>query len=566
MADDQKSGKVYGLILPKKAGQSNAKSGKAATFNVFGGESDEEDNGSTVKTSAPKTVKRQTQMDIDKALQEDPTVYEYDSIYDDLQAKKPQVGAKEKSSVDRKPKYIAGLLKAAETKKKEDERRKERQVQKEREAEGEMFADKEKFVTSAYKQKLLELQAAEEEEKRQAAIESMLDVTKQKDMSGFYRYLYRSTAGNDITPSGDGEKMEIKEEEPDAPDNNVKKEETSPPKHKESSSSSAGSSSDSDGSDSEVKQGKEKIAFSKPIRPNSGGKFRKRKSDSSSPESNRDRSKGSSYRRQSSPHRRRSSDDRRQSSPHRRRSFDNKRQSSPHRRRSSDDKRQSSPHRRSSPPYGRQSSSQRGYSPGARGRRRDDDRDSYRSRGSRNRHSRSRSPRSRSPRARSPARVGRRAERSRSRSLPRNSEAKHRQRSRSRSKDRSAPDEPHQKHKAGSHRERSGSSDRKMRNSPPGGRKDEPVGLDGKVGGGDKPREEGSDEEVSEGPLREDSVKVAADRKDDVKVAVEDKKQEEKPVDPKDKVYPHHNSQKDIAEARKRYLLRKIARESERAA
>lgn len=41
-------------------------------------------------------------MDIDKALQEDPTVYEYDSIYDDLQSKKPQVGAKEKSSVDRK--------------------------------------------------------------------------------------------------------------------------------------------------------------------------------------------------------------------------------------------------------------------------------------------------------------------------------------------------------------------------------------------------------------------------------------------------------------------------------
>lgn len=40
----------------------------------------------------------------------------------------------------------------------------------------------------------------------------MLDVTKQKDMSGFYRYLYRSTAGNEITPSGDGEKTEIKEE------------------------------------------------------------------------------------------------------------------------------------------------------------------------------------------------------------------------------------------------------------------------------------------------------------------------------------------------------------------
>ena len=44
-------------------------------------------------------------------------------------------------------------------------------MQKEREAEGEMYADKEKFVTSAYKQKMLEMQEAEEKEKQESAFE-----------------------------------------------------------------------------------------------------------------------------------------------------------------------------------------------------------------------------------------------------------------------------------------------------------------------------------------------------------------------------------------------------------
>ena len=64
-------------------------------------------------------------------------------------------------------------------------------VQKEREEEGDEFADKEKFVTSAYRKKMEEMQKLDEEEKKKEAMEQMLDVTKQKDMSGFYRHLFR---------------------------------------------------------------------------------------------------------------------------------------------------------------------------------------------------------------------------------------------------------------------------------------------------------------------------------------------------------------------------------------
>ena len=66
---------------------------------------------------------------------------------------------------------MQNLLKAAELRKKKDERRVEKQVQKERIAEKGMYDDKESFVTSAYKKKMLEMEEAEEEERRKSMIE-----------------------------------------------------------------------------------------------------------------------------------------------------------------------------------------------------------------------------------------------------------------------------------------------------------------------------------------------------------------------------------------------------------
>jgi len=43
----------------------------------------------------------QTQLDIDKALSEDPSVFEYDSVYDDMQGQKTQQ-TKTKKMVDNK--------------------------------------------------------------------------------------------------------------------------------------------------------------------------------------------------------------------------------------------------------------------------------------------------------------------------------------------------------------------------------------------------------------------------------------------------------------------------------
>lgn len=44
----------------------------------------------------------QTQLEIDKALQEDPSVYEYDNIYDNIQAEKVNTNVKEAHKKDKK--------------------------------------------------------------------------------------------------------------------------------------------------------------------------------------------------------------------------------------------------------------------------------------------------------------------------------------------------------------------------------------------------------------------------------------------------------------------------------
>jgi hypothetical protein len=62
----------------------------------------------------------------------------------------------------------------------------EKKQQREAKKEEELYGKTEKFVTKAYKEKLLEMNQLEEEEKRRTKDE---DVTRKKDMMDFYRNL-----------------------------------------------------------------------------------------------------------------------------------------------------------------------------------------------------------------------------------------------------------------------------------------------------------------------------------------------------------------------------------------
>ncbi|KPJ16720.1 putative leucyl-tRNA synthetase, mitochondrial [Papilio machaon] len=200
---------LYGLILSEKSKIKQPTF--QATRNVFGNDtdSDDEPKKKLVLLRPSDNINRQSKISQEKAINEDPTVYQYDEIYDSMISKKEE--KKEKSKEQKKPKYIENLMKAANKRKIENERRLERQIQKEREKEGDEFADKEVFVTSAYKQKLEELRKEEEKEKYEEYLESIGDVTKQKDLGGFYRHLYEQKLGTD-KPENKDQKIQSSDE------------------------------------------------------------------------------------------------------------------------------------------------------------------------------------------------------------------------------------------------------------------------------------------------------------------------------------------------------------------
>ncbi|KAL8952876.1 MAG: hypothetical protein Q9222_001234 [Ikaeria aurantiellina] len=97
----------------------------------------------------------------------DPSIYDYDAVYDSLpvQAKSAENGSAHADSREtKKPKYMQSLLAAAETRKRDQLRAKEKMLARERELEGDEFADKERFVTAAYKKQQEDLRTAEAEE------------------------------------------------------------------------------------------------------------------------------------------------------------------------------------------------------------------------------------------------------------------------------------------------------------------------------------------------------------------------------------------------------------------
>lgn len=124
----------------------------------------------------------------------DPSIYDYDSVYDSLHAK-PSFGSS-LADQEKRPKYMSDLLAAAETRKRDQLRAKEKLLAKEREAEGDEFADKEKFVTAAYKRQQEENRRLEEEE---AVREREAEERRRREgggLKGLYKNMLERTEQN----------------------------------------------------------------------------------------------------------------------------------------------------------------------------------------------------------------------------------------------------------------------------------------------------------------------------------------------------------------------------------
>lgn len=134
-----------------------------------------------------------------QALAEDASVFEYDSVYDNM--KKARDSEAEKRAAKReqekkKPKYISTLLQQAKIREVENERIRERRLLNERKADDALYGDKEKLVSASYKRKLQEMQRWDAEDARLAAQEEREDVARQGEnaIAAFYANLNKNIA------------------------------------------------------------------------------------------------------------------------------------------------------------------------------------------------------------------------------------------------------------------------------------------------------------------------------------------------------------------------------------
>ena len=122
------------------------------------------------------------------ATETDPTIYDYDAVYDSLKAaaaaakkEDDEAGAAEQ----KRPKYFDALQKAADVRERDRQIAEEKRLKRERDAEGDEFADKEKFVTEAYKRQQEANRKLEEEEARREEEERKRN--KNRGMADFYK-------------------------------------------------------------------------------------------------------------------------------------------------------------------------------------------------------------------------------------------------------------------------------------------------------------------------------------------------------------------------------------------
>ncbi|VDO05429.1 unnamed protein product [Rodentolepis nana] len=211
------TGNQYGLIIPNK--KPNREPAKIVPEkNVFGEESEEEEDAKfkhpsfDVKMETLKaSLRKSTKINLEKALEEDASVFQYDEVYDEITREKEHKISEKSMPTARKSRYVNKLLEVSAVRKLEKELHNERKAQRELEAEKDKYADKESFVTGAYKAKMAELRELVEKRRQEEAIEDVMDITKQDGLGGFYRYMYQQKT--DSKPGSKSQDVASKKDE-----------------------------------------------------------------------------------------------------------------------------------------------------------------------------------------------------------------------------------------------------------------------------------------------------------------------------------------------------------------
>ncbi|KAL3675125.1 hypothetical protein R1sor_025073 [Riccia sorocarpa] len=162
------------------------------------------------RQASKKQYAREVELQHKEALEQDANAFDYDNVYDEMKGKQAQPIREDRAK--REPKYIGKLLEAAKLRAVEHDIAFERNLAKERAKEDHLFPDKEKFVTKAYKQKLIEQGKWLEEERLKEIKEQADEVTKKADLGDFYRNLLSRNVAYGATKEIEAKKSAPREE------------------------------------------------------------------------------------------------------------------------------------------------------------------------------------------------------------------------------------------------------------------------------------------------------------------------------------------------------------------
>lgn len=149
----------------KKAPQKSSQSAPRSSV-LDDGDEDAESTSAALGTRASAPASKQVKKKQEEAEGIDPSVFDYDGIYDRMkQAERDVQRTAKEEKQSRKPKYMSNFFASAEVRERDRLRAEAKMIQRERANEGDEFADKEAFVTDAYREQQASLAKAEGEER-----------------------------------------------------------------------------------------------------------------------------------------------------------------------------------------------------------------------------------------------------------------------------------------------------------------------------------------------------------------------------------------------------------------
>ena len=212
----------YGLQVPKRHLKKPLAGAKVLkpTLGIFGNDDDDDDEQNDNVESQIAAQQRhahsiaKNENLYKEALEQDPTVFDYDDVYDSFKSGESSKNRKDEK-LNRQSKYIADLKAKAVEREREQNMVYERRKVKEVEKEEHFYGQKEKFITSAYRKKLEEEKQWKERERLEEEEERRNDVTKRGNLGNFYKNLMTEPKKKDeIAPSSrESDRSDRKREE-----------------------------------------------------------------------------------------------------------------------------------------------------------------------------------------------------------------------------------------------------------------------------------------------------------------------------------------------------------------